>query len=198
MLGSSVLSFGGRISPFLPCINKNKKIRLPRNPGFHDKISVVLSKRAELVYYLTFFPVFMKSLQLETWKINWQGINTKQFKLIQRKDNMWNFVIHIMLPHKWGAAKKLKGQKMHGMAYPLFSCSFPLLLMLTLSFPHFFLFFFILLQSTFLFWYLLEKKEKKKTKLMYSFTIEAKENKKYYELLFYPHLHFPPSPFLLC
>lgn len=111
MLGSSVLSFGGRISPFLPCINKNKKIRLPRNPGFHDKISVVLSKRAELVYYLTFFPVFMKSLQLETWKIKCQGINTKQFKLIQRKDNMWNFVIHIMLPHKWGAAKKLRDNK---------------------------------------------------------------------------------------
>lgn len=36
----------------------------------------------------------------------------------------------------------------------LLSCSFPLLLMLTLSFPHLFGFFFVLFQSTFLLRYL--------------------------------------------
>jgi len=70
LLGSSVLSLGGRISPFLPC--KQIKRKQSFTPGFIACLKKIVETVSHLgsaksVYILTFFPVFIKSLQLETW-----------------------------------------------------------------------------------------------------------------------------------
>lgn len=65
LFGSSVLSFGGRISPFLPyktifnsCSEYGQKVILSQSSSYCPRKIKNCS--------LTFFPVFIKSLQLET------------------------------------------------------------------------------------------------------------------------------------